>query len=126
MSQILVVEDNDDLRTIIKDILEGEGHAVQTACDGSEVADIMAGTQFDLILTDILMPEKEGIQTILEVRHAQPDLKIIGMSGGGQGGAEHYLEMAREFGADATLQKPFTKAQLLEHVQTLLGTRTGS
>jgi len=122
MSHILVVEDSEDLRYIIKDILKKAGHEVLEACDGSEVAQHLADASIDLVVTDILMPEQEGIQTILQIRRSNPDVKIIGMSGGGAGGAEHYLEMAREFGANATMLKPFKKTQLLELVDELLGT----
>lgn len=122
MSRILVVEDSEDLRYIIKDILKKAGHEVLEACDGSEVSQHLAEGSLDLVVTDILMPEQEGIQTILQIRRSNPDTKIIGMSGGGKGGAEHYLEMAREFGANATMLKPFKKAQLLELVDELLGT----
>ena len=122
MSHILVVEDSEDLRYIIKDILKKAGHEVSEACDGSEVAALLTGKPIDLVVTDILMPEQEGIQTILQIRRSNPDIKIIGMSGGGAGGAEHYLEMAREFGANATMLKPFKKTQLLELVDELLGT----
>ena len=120
MSHILVVEDSEDLRYIVKDILQRAGHQVSEACDGSEVSDILTGDPIDLVITDILMPEQEGISTILQIRRNNPNIKIIGMSGGGKGGAEHYLEMAREFGADATMQKPFKKAQLLQLVDELL------
>ena len=121
MSHILVVEDSEDLRYIVKDILKKAGHRVSEACDGSEVSQRLAGDPIDLVITDILMPEQEGIQTIVQIRRNNPDIKIIGMSGGGKGGAEHYLEMAREFGANATMLKPFKKAQLLELVDKLLG-----
>ena len=121
MSHILVVEDSEDLRYIIKDILQRAGHQVSEACDGSEVSQRFTGDPVDMVITDILMPEQEGISTILQIRRSNPNIKIIGMSGGGKGGAEHYLEMAREFGADATMQKPFKKAQLLEIVDELLG-----
>ena len=121
MSHILVVEDSEDLRYIIKDILKKAGHQVSEACDGSEVSQYLAGDPIDLVITDILMPEQEGIQTIVQIRRSNPNIKIIGMSGGGKGGAEHYLEMAREFGANATMLKPFKKVQLLELVDKLLG-----
>jgi CheY-like chemotaxis protein len=124
MSHILVVEDSEDLRYIIKSILKKAGHRVSEACDGSEVSQCLAGDPIDLVVTDILMPEQEGIQTIVQIRRSNPNIKIIGMSGGGKGGAEHYLEMAREFGAHATMQKPFKKAQLLELVDELLGVST--
>ena len=122
MPHILIVEDSDDLRFIVKDFLQKAGHRVSEACDGCEVTDHLAGDPIDLVITDILMPEQEGIQTILQIRRRFPDVKIIGMSGGGIGGAAHYLEMAREFGANETIQKPFKKEQILELVDKLLGT----
>ena len=125
MARILVVEDNEDLRLIIKDILEDAGHDISQACDGAEVEEILSIQPVDLVLTDIIMPEQEGIQTIIRLRKQFPDLKIIGMSGGGSlGNAEYYLEMAQEFGANAALQKPFSKTQLIETIQELIGCPT--
>ncbi len=122
MADIVVVEDNTDLRQIIAHILTKAGHSVTEACDGSEILEILAKQPADLVLTDIVMPNQEGIQTIVQIRRHYPHLKIIGMSSGGSEGDGHYLEMAREFGANATLAKPFPKAKLLETVETLLGT----
>ncbi len=66
------------------------------------------------------MPEKEGIQTIIELRRHNPNLRIIGMSGGGMEGPDHYLDMAKEFGANQTLRKPFSKEKLLKTIDTVL------
>ncbi len=121
MADIVVVEDNTDLRQIIAQILTKAGHSVTEASDGSEILEILARQPADLVLTDIVMPNQEGIQTIVQIRRHYPHLKIIGMSSGGSEGDGHYLEMAREFGANATLAKPFPKAKLLETVETLLG-----
>ncbi len=121
MAHIVVVEDNADLRLIVAHILKGAGHSVTEASDGSEILEILAKQPADLVLTDIVMPNQEGIQTIVQIRRHYPNLKIIGMSSGGSEGDGHYLEMAREFGAHATLAKPFSKGKLLEVVDALIG-----
>jgi CheY-like chemotaxis protein len=122
MAQVLIIEDETNLRGIIRSILEEAGHDVTEACDGSEIAELLADHVPDLVITDILMPEKEGIQTIIELHRNCPSLKIIGMSGGGMEGPEHYLDMAKEFGADTTLRKPFNKEKLLKTVNSVLQT----
>ncbi len=121
MADIVVVEDNTDLRQIIAHILTKAGHSVTEACDGSEILEILAKQPADIVLTDIVMPNQEGIQTIVQIRRHYPHLKIIGMSSGGSEGEGYYLEMAREFGANATLAKPFPKGKLLETVEALIG-----
>lgn len=120
MACVLVVEDEQNLRGIIAAILTGAGYEVIEACDGSEIGACLEGARPDLVLTDILMPEKEGIQTIIELRRQNPELRIIGMSGGGMVGADHYLDMAKVFGANQTLQKPFSKEKLLRVVAAVL------
>ena len=121
MATILVAEDNDDLRYIIRDILIGSGHTVIEACDGSEVSDLLDKNTVDLLITDIVMPEQEGIQTIVFVHRQFPAVRIIAMSGGGSlGGADYYLDMAKSFGADAILEKPFAMAKLKQIVAAIL------
>lgn len=122
MARVLVIEDERNLREIVCAILQNAGHEVMEASDGSEITDLLQDTSLDLVLTDILMPEQEGIQTICQLRRDNPELKIIGMSGGGMEGPEHYLDMAKEFGADQTLQKPFNKEKLLKTVNAVLDT----
>ena len=121
MARILVTDDNVRLRTAIRDILTQAGYEVETAGNGIEACQILGRVPVDLLITDIVMPEKEGIQTIAGLHRERPDLRIIAMSGDGSDGASFYLEMAREFGADVTLSKPFSRAQLLEAVEGLLG-----
>ncbi len=122
MARVLIIDDNAHLRNMIKDILGKAGYDTETACDGMEACKLAKSTSFDLVITDILMPEKEGIQTIIDLRHAYPNLKIIGMSGGGgMLGASHCLEMAQEFGANTVMNKPFGKQELLDAVASLIG-----
>ncbi len=121
MADILVVDDNVRLRTVLKDILSQAGHRVETASNGIEACERFKRLPFDLLITDIIMPEQEGIQTIVGLRRKHPDLRIIAMSGDGSDTACFYLEMAKEFGADVTLHKPFNRKQVLDAVDGLLG-----
>ena len=120
MARILVVDDDARLTAVLRDILTQAGYEVETACNGEEACKAFRRLPADLVITDILMPEKEGIQTITSLRRVCPGLRIIAMSGGGQESPAFYLEMAREFGADVTLQKPFSKAQVLQAVEDLI------
>ena len=121
MTQVLVVEDDSNLRTIVRRILEKAGYQVIEACNGLEAPEKLSDNDIKLVITDILMPEREGIETIVGLRRQHPEMRIIAMSGGGKGGADHYLEMAREFGADMAMQKPFDKADLVAAVENLIG-----
>ena len=120
MARILVVDDDARLTAVLRDILTQAGHEVQTAYNGEEACKAFRRLPVDLLITDMLMPEKEGIETITSLRRVCPGLRIIAISGGGQESPTFYLEMAREFGADVTLQKPFSKAQLLQAVEGLI------
>jgi CheY-like chemotaxis protein len=121
MASILVIEDDRNLRMILLQILEQAGYTVAEAADGAEALGRLATVQADLVITDILMPEKEGIETIVSLRRQRPGIKIMAMSGGGRVGASHCLEMAREFGADASISKPFNRKDMLAAVEGLIG-----
>ena len=121
MARILVIDDEADVRTTIGLALEKIGHTVEEAADGNQGLKRFAEERFDLVITDILMPEKEGIETIRELRAAHPDLRIIAISGGGRLNSTNFLEMVRKLGADEVLKKPFTLAQLRHVVETCLG-----
>jgi DNA-binding response OmpR family regulator len=123
VARILVVDDNARLRDVLRDILTQAGYEVETAGDGKEACQTLKRISVDLLITDIVMPEKEGIETITTVRRNYPGVRIIAMSGDGSNNAAFYLEMAREFGADMTLSKPFGRAQILEAVEGLIGVK---
>ncbi|MBM3547940.1 MAG: response regulator [Alphaproteobacteria bacterium] len=94
---------------------------VVLAKDGAEGLALMKAQSFDLLITDLLMPGKDGIETILEIRRADAALPILAVSGGGKfGGRGDLLRMAQRLGANATLQKPFTREELLTAVETCL------
>ncbi len=120
MSRILIVEDDTNLRMILQNIVVQAGYSVLTAADGSEALNHIYQDPPQLVITDIIMPETEGIELILSLRKLFPDIPIIAISGGGQLGADYYLDMAREFGADITLAKPFDKQTLLAAIESLL------
>jgi CheY-like chemotaxis protein len=101
--------------------LEDEGYDVLEAPNGKEGIELFKEERADLIICDLIMPEKEGIETIMELRRDFPEVKIIAMSGGGRGGADQYLSSAKSLGANAALIKPFERETLLAVVSELLG-----
>lgn len=118
---ILVIEDEEDIRQMICDILEDEGYETVQASNGVEGLLILRrSSDFAVIITDLLMPEKEGIETINEIRKDLPWIKILAISGGGILIPENYLNLAKAMGADATLCKPFGRKELLSAVEDLV------
>ncbi len=120
MARILVVDDDDSIREMLRAMLERDGHEVVDASNGVEAIALYRLTQVDVVITNILMPEKEGLETIRELREEFPDVKIIAMSGGGQLGTVSYLEVARAFGAIDTLPKPIERTRLREAIALAL------
>ena len=120
MNTILVIEDDAQARKLIKRILEDAGYAVTEAGDGKEGVIQFNQKPADLVITDIVMPEQEGMETIRLLRKAVPKVKIIAVSGGGRVGPEDYLLMAKKFGARQTLKKPFKREELLKAVKDVL------
>jgi len=116
----MVVEDDKSVRELLREILKRAGHDVMAAGNGKEALSLYKKSPADLIITNILMPEKEGLETIQELRRENPDIKIIAISGGGQIGPADYLEVARRFGAMRTFSKPFDRKELLKAVDDLL------
>ncbi len=110
------------MRSIIRQMLEGAGYKVMEAPDGKVALCLFKENPADLIVTDIIMPKKEVLETISEFKQKYPDVKIIAISGGGHVDKGHYLDMAKKFGADKTLAKPFEKEELLKAVEALLET----
>ena len=108
MAKILLVDDNADILKTHGAVLRRAGHEVVTAANCNEALRLAEQNAFDLVITDLVMPDKEGIETILALRQLTPDLKIIAMSGGGRINANDYLIIARQCGAAQTLAKPFS------------------
>jgi CheY-like chemotaxis protein len=109
----LVIDDDDLVRGTIAAMLEAAGYVVVQAEDGQQGVQLFQHHPIDLVVTDILMPSKEGIETIVEIRQQNREVRIIAVSGGGAIGATPVLDAARQLGADDVLSKPFSKAELL-------------
>jgi DNA-binding response OmpR family regulator len=116
MPTLLLVEDNPDIRRLVDRALKGAGYDVTSTPDGKAALRLLETTTFDIVLTDIVMPEMDGLELIRAVRKSNKATRIIGMSGGGRGSSENYLTLAENFGAESTLQKPFTIEELLAKV----------
>ncbi len=120
MAHILLIDDDDLSRFAMHEVLTRAGHKVTEAENGKLGLAAQASTDFDLIITDIIMPEVEGIELIVKVRERSPTIPVIAVSGGGRMSETDYLENARDLGANATLAKPFSEDQLNEKVAECL------
>ena len=120
MARILIIDDNEMVRDILHDLLEDEGHELRLASEGKEGLRLLADFAADIVITDILMPGQEGIETIQELRFQKPKTKIVAISGGGTRFGVSFLEMAERLGADVTLSKPIDASLLVETVDRLL------
>ncbi len=118
MALILVVDDEEPIRNLIQQTLESVGHEVFQAANGLEALESQKRKPADVIFMDIIMPEKEGIETIMEIRRKFPETRVIAMSGVGLDSP--YLVMAKQLGADITLDKPFSTTEIIEKVHQLL------
>jgi DNA-binding response OmpR family regulator len=116
MSRILIIDDDVQILKILRKMLEYEGHEVVDAADGNKGLRLYQENPTELIIIDLIMSEKEGIETIIDLRREFPEVKIIAMSGGGHGEPDSYLHMAKGLGAQRTLTKPFGKEELLEAI----------
>jgi DNA-binding response OmpR family regulator len=121
MKRILLIEDDENLRKMLRLSLEDYGYAVTEACDGKQGLASYRASPADLVLTDLVMPEKEGLETIQDLRKSHPSVKIIAMSGGSRQNAGENLKMARLLGASALIAKPFEVSKLVETIAGLLG-----
>lgn len=120
MSKILVLEDNAKLRELLRETLEAEGHEVREAPDGDAGLKQFKRAPADLVITDIFMPEKDGLDVIRVLRADFPGVKIIAISSGGRLDKGTYLLAASHMGADRIIEKPFEMQALLDAVQQLL------
>jgi len=120
MARILIIDDNAELRSMLRIALAGAGHQIEEAENGVVGLQRYKERPFDLVITDILMPEKEGFETIRELRAADPNVRIVAISGGLPNAHFDPLPLASLLGARKTLAKPFDIAQLLKVVQGVL------
>lgn len=120
MPSILIIDDDDSLRDSLRRTLHKEGYAIIEASDGRQGLKQLQHSPVDLILLDIFMPDKDGLETIGELRRTHPGTRIIAISGGGFNGRVNVLHVAKKLGARRTLAKPFTREQLLDSVREVL------
>lgn len=121
MARILVIDDDATVRHTIRRLLETEGHEVEEAANGRAAMKLFREHPTDLVITDLFMPEQDGLETIRELRRAFKDVKILAVTGGGPGGAFDFRTHAVMFGAQRAMSKPFTREELLDAVREVLG-----
>lgn len=118
-TKILVVDDNQTLLEMLNESLVEHGYDVVYSHDGKEATKLFSEFNPDIVLTDIVMPDIDGIELLLNLRKINSDIKIMAMSGGNRGHAETYLNMAEKLGANKIITKPFDIAELLKQLDTL-------
>jgi DNA-binding response OmpR family regulator len=117
---ILLIDDDPLVAFTVERMLQGGGFEVVRAPDGEKGLKALQGQKIDLVITDIIMPVKEGIETIREIRERNATLPVIAVSGGGHGAGGNYLRMAQALGATEVLAKPFNQDELLAAVKRCL------
>ncbi|MDD5229461.1 MAG: response regulator [Methylococcales bacterium] len=121
MTKILIIDDEKSPRNLLQQILVRDGHEVVTAIDGVDGIDCFVKFDPELVITDMIMPNKNGVELIIELKQLNPDVAIIAMSGGSRTiDADFFLEGAEHLSVQGILQKPFTRDQLREAVQLAL------
>jgi CheY-like chemotaxis protein len=120
MPGILIVEDDKDLREMLKTSLSKRKYTVLEASDGKEAILRFKPGITDLVITDLIMPDEDGLKVIMKIKQIKPEIKIIAISGGGKAGPGNYLNIARALGADLVLSKPFSLNDLVSKIDSLL------
>jgi len=118
--KILLVDDEEAIRKMVRAILGDELYEFAEAGNGLDAQAVLEKQKFDLVITDVIMPDCDGIELVMAVRRKLPDIKVIVMSGGGRVRAGHYLDLAGKLGAARVFEKPFDTAALRNTVQELL------
>lgn len=118
--KILIVDDNEQLLSLMNEFLVDNDYDVVCSLDGVGAKKIFSEFNPDIVITDIVMPNVDGIELLIEIRKIYPDIKTIVMSGGNKGHADTYLQMADKLGADVILNKPFQLKGLLVEIKKLL------
>jgi len=126
MTRILLIDDDALARDMLRQMLERAGYDVVEAASGRDGLQQYQATAIDLIITDILMPDQDGLETIQELRRLAPEAKIIAITGGGQSGLLDLLPVAAKLGAQWTLRKPLQRLELLEAIRQLVPQHDGT
>ena len=120
LKRILIIDDDDQFRAMLREMLERSGYEIVETSDGKEGLQRYKENPTDLVITDLIMPEKKGIETIQELKQDFPDVKIIAVSGGGWVDPVVYLHLAKMLGAQRTFAKPIEREDLLRTVNEIL------
>ena len=123
-TRVLVVDDDAGVRNFLRMLLELEGYEVATVGNGIEALEVQRSDPAAVVLTDIFMPDADGMETIVQLREEFPQTKIIVMSGGGSYRGADYLALAREIGAAKSLKKPFAPQDLIDAMREVAGSQT--
>jgi len=116
MARILIIEDDSDIRSLMKQIVELVGHEIVEAVDGNDGMEKLEESTIDLVISDIFMPDKEGLSVIQDIRKTNKSIPVIAVSAGGK----YYLDSALDFGANKALAKPFEPEELINAVKECL------
>jgi len=120
MASVIVIDDEESVRYSLRSILEEAGHTVLEAENGIDGLVLMSETSVDVAIVDMIMPVKEGVETTIQIQRQFPAVKTIAMSGGGRSQNFDFLQIAKDYGACDTLQKPFSKEQLLTSIESCM------
>lgn len=120
MPGVLIVEDDNELREMLKLSLIRRKYTVIEAVNGKEAISHFKPSITDLVVTDLIMPEEDGLKVIIKLREIKPSLKVIAISGGGKAGPGSYLNLAKVLGADAIFSKPFSTNDLIAKIEELV------
>jgi len=126
MSHILLLDDDEDFRESMAEVLERNGHTVFTDSDGVDVLEHLHALDIEIVITDVVMPEQDGIKTLMEIKRNYPDTSVVVVSGGGRIEAGAYLRAVESLQADAVLRKPVSAERLLETVARVQDAGTGA
>lgn len=121
MTLVLVIDDDPAIRDVLRQTFERAGFDVDLAVDGGEGMECYRRRRPDVVITDIVMPDREGVETMLEIKEFDPGAKIIAISGGGRAGAADFLAVATKFGAQRSFAKPLDRRSLMAAVRELAG-----
>lgn len=121
MARILIVDDDPISLKVLRSILQGAGHEVIEAGDGDEALALYRENPTDLVITDIFMPGKEGVETVRELKEGFPDARVIAVSGGSSGARFESLDWVKAFGVKHTFTKPFDREAIVKAVEDMLG-----
>lgn len=120
MANILIIDDDPLVLETFQIVIKELGHTTETAANGDIGLKAIGNGSFDLVISDVIMPDKDGLEVLMEAKQSYPDLKIVIVSGGGRISKEDCLDMAKALGADAVLEKPVTVDKLSAKINELL------